>query len=90
MELLDFNSRLVKWLILAVCAGIGLQIRIRTLLTVGWRAALAGGAGSVGLAGTSLWVLWSFEHHGATGAVVAGVVPLVVVGLLSRVGQQQA
>lgn len=88
-DLLTANSSLVKWLILVVCAGIGLQIRIRTLLTVGWKAALAGGAGSIGLAGTSLLVLWSFEHQGAQGAVFAGVGPLLLVLVLYRLANSR-
>ena len=87
-EVLRQNALVVKGLILAVCAGIGLQIRIRTLITVGWKAALAGGAGSLGLAVTSLVMLWSYEQHGAAGALIAGVGPLLVAGAIAATSRK--
>lgn len=83
-EFLAINAKVVKWLILAVCAGIGLQIRIQTLIAVGWKAALAGGAGSLGLAGISLAVLWSFEQHGSAVSALIGAGSCGLVWLFCR------
>jgi uncharacterized integral membrane protein (TIGR00698 family) len=84
-EVLALNSKIVKFLILAVCAGIGMQIRIQTLVSVGWRAALAGGAGSLGLAGLSLGMLYAFEQHGAATALgLGGLTLALTLGLTRR------
>jgi uncharacterized integral membrane protein (TIGR00698 family) len=83
-DLLFWNGKAVKFLILAVCAGIGMQIRIQTLISVGWRAALAGGAGSLGLAGLSLAMLYAFENHSTVMAFGLGVGCLLVTAFLTR------
>jgi uncharacterized integral membrane protein (TIGR00698 family) len=83
-QLLAVNSKAVKFLILAVCAGIGMQIRIQTLVSVGWRAALAGGAGSLGLAGLSLGMLYAFENHNAATALGVGAGVLLLTYGLTR------
>lgn len=83
-ELLFWNGKVVKFLILAVCAGIGMQIRIQTLISVGWRAALAGGAGSLGLAGLSLAMLYAFENHSSVMAFGLGMGCLLVTAFLTR------
>jgi len=83
-ELLAINSKIVKFLILAVCAGIGMQIRIQTLVSVGWRACIAGGAGSLGLAGLSLAMLFAFENYSSLLAIGIGGGVLLVTFLLTR------
>ena len=60
--ILQTNKWVVKFLILSVCAGIGMQIHISTLLNVGWKAVLAGGAASLFLAGGALIVLYGKQH----------------------------
>ncbi|MFT7620977.1 MAG: putative metal-dependent enzyme (double-stranded beta helix superfamily) [Myxococcota bacterium] len=60
----------VKVLLLAVCAGIGLQIRVSTLIQVGGKAVAVGAAASTGVAGLSLLMLVGFSR-GAPGVAVA-------------------
>jgi uncharacterized membrane protein YadS len=83
-DVLYWNGKVVKFLILAVCAGIGMQIRIQTLISVGWRAALAGGAGSLGLAGLSLAMLYAFENHSSAVAMGLGVGCFLVTVFVTR------
>lgn len=52
----------VKVLLLAVCAGIGLQIRVATLIQVGGKAVAVGAAASTGVAGLSLLMLVGFSR----------------------------
>ena len=85
INFLDWNSDVVKMLILTVCAGIGMQIRIQTLVSVGWRAALAGGLGSLGLAGLSVGMLFCLENHGWPSALGVGAGALLGAYLLTRI-----
>lgn len=61
-SLLKANAVAVKILILAVCAGIGLQIRVATIIEVGWKAVVVGACASVGMAGLSLAMLLGFSR----------------------------
>ncbi|MBR56955.1 MAG: hypothetical protein CMH54_02735 [Myxococcales bacterium] len=82
---LDANSVLVKLLILAVCAGIGLQIHIDTIIELGWKAVVAGGMAALGVAGLSLIMLVGFAHDAPTTSVLAGSSGLLMSYLLYRV-----
>ena len=61
-----------------MCASIGLQIHLRTLVDVGWRVAVTAGAAWVTIAGLSLGLLTA-EAQGATVVSVTG--SLVALGL---------
>ena len=67
----------VQILILAVCAGIGLQIRVVTILELGWKAVVAGGSASLGVAGLSLAMLVGFSRGAPSMSVGIGVVGLL-------------
>ena len=71
--LLEVNDLAVRVAIVAVCAAIGLQIHLRTLVDVGWRAALAAGAAWVTGAGLSLGMLLALAHDAAPIGVSAGL-----------------
>ena len=76
--LLEVNDGVVSLAIATVCASIGLQIRVRTLVDVGWRVAVTAGAAWVTIAGLSLGLL----RAGAEGATVVSVAGgLVALGL---------
>ncbi len=67
---------IIKFSILAVCAGIGLHINIKVIIELGWKAVVAGGAASITMAGLSLMMLLGFANDAwllslAGGAVVA-------------------
>lgn len=76
--LLAFNDGVVSLAIATVCASIGLQIHLRTLVDVGWRVAVTAGAAWVTIAGLSLGLLVS-GAAGVTAVNVAG--GLVVLSL---------
>jgi uncharacterized integral membrane protein (TIGR00698 family) len=82
---LDANSVVVNLLILAVCAGIGLQIHVDTIIELGWKAVVAGGMAALGVAGLSLVMLLGFAHDSPTSSVLAGGAGLLVSYLLYRV-----
>ena len=69
----DTNHTIVKLLILMVCVGIGLQIRIREIIDVGWRSVLAGGAASFAMAGLSLAILYTFAVGSIALSALVGV-----------------
>jgi uncharacterized membrane protein YadS len=76
--LLALNDDVVSFGIATVCASIGLQIHVRTLVDVGWRAAVTAGAAWVTIAGLSLGLLAT----GAAGITVSSVVGgLIALGL---------
>ena len=66
---LEVNDGVVSLAIAAVCASIGLQIHIRSLVDVGWRVGVTAGAAWVTIAGLSLGLLTA----GAQGATVVSV-----------------
>ena len=76
--LLAVNDGVVSLAIAAVCASIGLQIHVRTLVDVGWRVAVTAGAAWVTIAGLSLGLLTA-GAQGPTGVSVTG--GLVALGL---------
>ena len=67
--LLEVNDSVGSLAIAAVCASIGLQIHVRTLVDVGWRVAVTAGAAWVTIAGLSLGLL----RAGAQGVTVVSV-----------------
>ena len=69
---LDANDLVVNIAIVTVCATIGLQIHIRTLLEVGWRTAVAAGAAWGTLAALSLGMLFAFLHDATVIGLTAG------------------
>jgi uncharacterized integral membrane protein (TIGR00698 family) len=81
------NHHVVRLLILAVCAGIGLQIEVATLVEVGWKAVVAGAAASVGMAGLTLLMLLAFAEDAPGLAVAAGAIALAFAYGLYRLGQ---
>jgi len=82
---LDANGVLVKLLILAVCAGIGLQIHIDTIIELGWKAVVAGGMAAIGVAGLSLVMLVGFANDAPATSVLAGGAGLLMSYLMYRV-----
>jgi len=82
---LDMNSLAVKLLILAVCAGIGLQIHLDTIIEVGWKAVVAGGMAAIGVAGLSLVMLVAYANGAATSSAMAGGAALLLSYLLYRI-----
>ena len=56
-SVLEVNDIVVSVAIATVCASIGLQIRVRTLLDVGWRVVVTAGVAWVTTAGLSLGLL---------------------------------
>ena len=84
---LSINSRVVMFLIVCVCAGIGLRINMTTIVEIGWKAVVAGACGSVGMAGVSLLMLFFFAQGSQWLVVVSGVVVLIVAYGLYRLGR---
>ena len=68
--LLACNDQVVSFAIATVCASIGLQIHVWTLVDVGWRVAVTAGAAWVTIAGLSLGLLAT----GATGVTAMNVI----------------
>jgi len=77
-SLLVWNGFAVKMLVLGVCAGIGLQIRVSTLIEVGWKAALVGACASLGMAGLSLGMLLGYAREMPAMALALGAAGLLV------------
>jgi len=75
---LEGNRFLVKLLILCVCAGVGLQLRFRTIIEVGWKAVVVGAFASVVLAGLTLGMLLCFTYEMHAAAVGVGAVGLAL------------
>ena len=75
--LLAVNDAVVNVAIATVCASIGLQIHVRTLVEVGWRVAVAAGAAWVTIAGLSLGLLAA----GGQGPTIGPVAGLAALGL---------
>ena len=75
LTLLGVNDGVVSLAIATVCASIGLQIHLRTLVDVGWRVAVTAGAAWVTIAGLSLGLLTAGAQGStvlyATGSLVA-------------------
>lgn len=63
----------IKFCILAVCAGIGVHINIKVIIELGWKAVVAGGAASIAMAGLSLAMLVAFARDVPVVAVAVGV-----------------
>ena len=85
--ILQTNKWAVKILILAVCAGIGMQIHLSTLLKVGWKAVLAGGAASLFLAGGALIVLYGEQQGYFWESTIALLILLLVSGTLYKISK---
>ncbi len=68
--LLACNDQVVSFAIATVCASIGLQIHVRTLVDVGWRVAVTAGAAWVTIASLSLGLLTT----GTTGVTAMNAV----------------
>lgn len=58
---LAFNSGIVKLLILSVCAGIGLQVQVKTLVNTGGKTLVVGAAGAFTIMGVTLAMLLAFQ-----------------------------
>ena len=69
---LETNDLIVNVAIVAVCAAIGLQIHIRTLVELGWRTAVAAGAAWATTAALSLGMLVALLHEATVLGVTAG------------------
>ncbi len=88
LTVLAVNDTVVKVLMLTVSAGIGLAIDGRSLLAVGWRAVIAGGAASVSTAVVCLGMISSFAEDAQLGAFAFGSVAVAGAGVLYAVGRQ--
>ena len=75
---LEANDLVVTVAIVAVCAAIGLQIHVRSLVDAGWRVAVTAGAAWITTAGLSLGLLTATLHGGAAYGVLGGCAALVV------------
>ena len=69
---LETNDLVVNVAIVAVCAAIGLQIHIRTLVELGWRTAVAAGAAWATTAALSVGMLVALLHEATVLGVTAG------------------
>ena len=87
---LGWNSFIVKILILMVCVGIGLQIRLKTIVHLGWRAVVSGACASIGVAGLSLAMLYFFSNEEMFVAFSVGAVGLLISGALFFLGASQS
>ena len=70
---LEVNDLAVRIALVTVCAAIGLRIHVRTLVDVGWRAAIVAGAAWVAGAGLSLGILVAFVNDVAPLGAGAGL-----------------
>ena len=73
---LQVNDGVVSLAIAAVCASIGLQIHLRTLVDVGWRVAVTAGAAWVTIAGLSLGLITTGAEGPTLVSVTGGLVAL--------------
>jgi len=69
---LDGVDGIIKFAILAVCAGIGLHLQIRVIIDIGWKAIVAGGAASIAMAGLSLFMLVAIANDAWPLALLGG------------------
>ena len=81
---LEVNDIVVNVAIMTVCAAIGLQIHIRSLIDTGWRVALMGGATWLTTAGLSLGLITALLQAEAAYALLGGCTALVVSFLAYR------
>ena len=70
---LDVNELVVNVAIVAVCAAIGLQIHLRTIVDVGWRTAVVAGAAWGTMAALSLGMLVALLHGAPAVSLSAGL-----------------
>lgn len=75
---LQVNDSVVSFAVATVCASIGLQIHVRTLVDVGWRVAVAAGAAWVTIAGLSLGLLATGGPGPTVGHVTGGLAAMAV------------
>lgn len=75
---LSLNSLLVKWIILGVCAGIGLQVEVKTLVQAGLKTLGAGGVGALSMMALTLGMLHEIHHERVLNAIAMGAGTLVV------------
>ena len=84
---LSINDQVVTFLIVCVCAGIGLRINLTTIVEIGWKAVAAGACGSIGMAGVSLVMLLFFARNSPWLVLTSGVTALVISYGLYRLGE---
>ncbi len=84
---LSINDQVVTFLIVCVCAGIGLRINLTTIVEIGWKAVVAGACGSIGMAGVSLVMLLFFARNSPWLALTSGVTALIISYGLYRLGR---
>ena len=83
-SVLEVNDIVVSVAIAAVCASIGLQIHVRTLLDVGWRVVVTAGVAWVTTAGLSLGLLVAALRGEPAYGVVGGFTALVASFIVFR------
>ena len=76
VSLLAVNDGVVSLAIATVCASIGLQIHLRTLVHVGWRVAVTAGVAWATIAGLSLGLLTTGSQGPTLVSVIGGLVAL--------------
>ena len=84
---LSINDQVVSFLIVCVCAGIGLRINLATIVEIGWKAVVAGACGSIGMAGISLVMLLFFARNSPWLVLTSGGIALVISFGLYRLGR---
>ena len=77
-SVLGVNDVVVDVAIATVCASIGLQIHVRTLLDVGWRVVVTAGAAWLTTAAVSLGLIVATLRGGAAYGLVGGLVAIGV------------
>jgi uncharacterized integral membrane protein (TIGR00698 family) len=88
-SVLWWDSFAVKILILMVCVGIGLQIRVKTIIKLGWKAVVSGACASIGGAGLSLAMLYCFANEQIALALVVGGAGVLVAGCVYFLGASE-
>ena len=83
-SVLEVNDIVVSVAIAAVCASIGLQIHVRTLLDVGWRVVVTAGVAWVTTAGLSLGLLVAVLRGEPAYGVVGGFTALAASFIVFR------
>lgn len=83
-SVLEVNDIVVSVAIAAVCASIGLQIHVRTLLDVGWRVVVTAGVAWVTTAGLSLGLLVAALRDEPAYGVVGGFTALAASFIVFR------
>ena len=83
-SVLEVNDIVVNVAIAAVCASIGLQINVRTLLDVGWRVVVTAGVAWVTTAGLSLGLLVAVLRGELAYGVVGGFTALAASFIVFR------